>query len=58
MDRNIRLRIMKFDFKIQQYKIDAVVHIFQGQDFHNDSIVTKFEQIFAAYSPETVRKVL
>lgn len=49
---------MKLNLKGQQYKIDAVVHIFQGQDFHSDSVVTKFEQNFAAYNPGTGRKVL
>ena len=30
----------------------------QLYDPANDSVATNFEQIFAAYSPETVRKVL
>lgn len=32
--------------------------VFRDSSMANDSVATNFEQIFATYSPETVRKVL
>lgn len=53
-----------FDSDITEETVKAVAQekpyyaIFRDSSMANDSVATNFEQIFATYSPETVRKVL
>lgn len=53
-----------FDSDITEETVKAVAQekpyyaVFRDSSMANDSVATNFEQIFATYSPETVRKVL
>lgn len=53
-----------FDSDITEETVKAVAQekpyyaVFRDSSIANDSVATNFEQIFATYSPETVRKVL
>lgn len=53
-----------FDNDITEETVKAVAQekpyyaVFRDSSMANDSVATNFEQIFATYSPETVRKVL
>ncbi len=53
-----------FDNDITEETVKAVARqrpyyaVFRDSSMANDSVATNFEQIFATYSPETVRKVL
>lgn len=53
-----------FDNDITEEVVKAVAQekpyyaVFRDSSMANDSVATNFEQIFATYSPETVRKVL
>lgn len=53
-----------FDTDITEETVKAVAQekpyyaVFRDSSMANDSVATNFEQIFATYSPETVRKVL
>ena len=53
-----------FDNDINEEVVKAVAQkkpyyaVFRDSSMANDSVATNFEQIFATYSPETVRKVL
>ena len=38
--------------------VEGIDAVFRDSSMANDSVATNFEQIFATYSPETVRKVL
>ena len=53
-----------FDSDVTEETVKAVAQekpyyaVFRDSSMTNDSVATNFEQIFATYSPETVRKVL
>ena len=53
-----------FDSDVTEETVKAVAQekpyyaVFRDSSMANDSVATNFEQIFATYSPETVRKVL
>ena len=53
-----------FDNDVTEETVKAVAQekpyyaVFRDSCMANDSVATNFEQIFATYSPETVRKVL
>ena len=53
-----------FDKNVTDETITAIAKqkpyyfVMRDNGFENDSVATNFEQIFAAYSPDTVRKVL
>ena len=53
-----------FDADVTEETVKAVAQekpyyaVFRDSSMANDSVATNFEQIFATYSPETVRKVL
>ena len=53
-----------FDNDVTEETVKAVAQkhpyyaVFRDSSMANDSVATNFEQIFASYSPETVRKVL
>ena len=53
-----------FDSDVTEETVKAVAQekpyyaVFRDSSMSNDSVATNFEQIFATYSPETVRKVL
>lgn len=53
-----------FDNDVTEKTVKAVAQekpyyaVFRDSSMANDSVATNFEQIFATYSPETVRKVL
>lgn len=53
-----------FDNDVTEETVKAVAQektyyaVFRDSSMANDSVATNFEQIFATYSPETVRKVL
>lgn len=53
-----------FDSDVTEATVKAVAQekpyyaVFRDSSMANDSVATNFEQIFATYSPETVRKVL
>ena len=53
-----------FDIDVTEETVKAVAQekpyyaVFRDSSMANDSVATNFEQIFATYSPETVRKVL
>ena len=53
-----------FDYDVTEETVKAVAQekpyyaVFRDSSMANDSVATNFEQIFATYSPETVRKVL
>ena len=56
--------IVCFDNDVTEETVKAVAQekpyyaVFRDSSMANDSVATNFEQIFATYSPETVRKVL
>lgn len=58
------LLIACFDNDVTEATVKAVAQekphyaVFRDSSMANDSVAANFEQIFAAYSPETVRKVL
>ena len=53
-----------FDEKVTEETVKAIAQrkpyyaVFRDNSMANDSVATNFEQIFASYSPSTVRKVL
>lgn len=53
-----------FDENVTEQTIKAIAHqkpyyfVMRDRSMANDSVATNFEQIFATYSPDTVRKVL
>lgn len=53
-----------FDSNVTEEVVKAVSQqkpyyaVFRDSSMANDSVATNFDQIFATYSPETVRKVL
>jgi adenine-specific DNA-methyltransferase len=58
---------MKFNYKIQQYQTDAVEAVVKMKPYYFvmrdssmavDFVAANFNQIFEAYSKDTVRKVL
>ena len=47
------------EFYISRLKHEKSIYaVFRDSSMANDSVMTNFEQIFATYSPNTVRKVL
>jgi adenine-specific DNA-methyltransferase len=62
---------MKFQFKIQPFQTEAAdlliteiakqkppYAVFRDSSFASDSAMVNFDQVFATYSPNTIRKVL
>jgi adenine-specific DNA-methyltransferase len=53
-----------FDEKVDEKTISTIAKekpyyfVIRDSSMANDSVATNFEQIFATYSPETIRKVL
>ena len=58
--KKVKIDLADMDYKPWKHELakDKEVLDFRDSSMANDSVATKFEQIFATYSSETVRKVL
>ena len=58
--KKVKIDLADMDYKTWKHELakDKEVLDFRDSSMASDSVATNFEQIFATYSPETVRKVL
>lgn len=58
--KKVKIDLADMDYKTWKHELekDKEVLDFRDSSMANDSVATNFEQIFATYSSETVRKVL